>query len=1020
MPLTLWLLVPCLAAPEPAGPVAAWDFTEGAGERLADASGNGNDGTIHGAAWVRAGDGWALRFDGIDDRVDCGTGASLDVRGPLTLETWVYPEAPPTAEPGLVGKFFESYALTYYKTGSAYLYISSGGNNVHGGIRVGEWTHLAGVFDGRTLRFYLNGVEVGSQASKFPEVKPGGRFLMGCVLGDAANVDEALRHTAYFQGLLTGVRVYGRALSQREVIGDYNRRAAGLGREPFDTSRFGRLMLEAYVYPESAVAVAVVNDRWARPLPDGAKLVAVIVRRGETKPLARAELEPPADSASVELTLPLTGLPDGDYLLRAAVEAPGGPPTGAAEVPLRLPAAAPAPPDPVKQVAGPLPTRAKSPNYRLTVSDHGGFTIRIGDRDFPIESTFSQPGGGHPGLTPIPAPGESGWKVAVQRTQDGATIRAESAAWRLDRKLRRTPSRVVVEDTFTNRTDGVVGVIVQHAVDTRGLADAENTVLGNPTVFVARGRSGVGLVALDDVSYLHCVNGVADGRVYLRDEHFGLAAGARYTVRWAAYPTGSDDYYDFINQVRRDEQLNGHVAGGFTFTGSWTPPDEAALRHKGVKYLSFGSLTRLMHNPTISVEGWEFVDYPELCEKLKVWSAACRAKYPGLKVGFHVAHSLYATDKPRELFGDSLVVDANGHLDHYGPNTAAYYNQYFSPELVEAGWRWWLYYPAPDNRFGQFMLDSAEAMLKLGSDVIWADGYISAYVKGGYTYDRFDGHSVIIDPTTHRVTRQVTHPAIIGLPILKEVARKFAAAGGVLITNGQPGPMSFCREAVISSCETGGGDQQPIAALHLGRTVTPLGNPTAIRTPRDLYRDILAKLDLGALYFWYGDRGFVTEPSIVASMYPLTFESIHAGTVGGRERIVTKVPGVHGWPGDRSLHAVVWTDARGKLRPNRFWSTADQSGVRTQLDLGAEQMAVIARLPVSLDCDRPVNVLVRGHDERSIELTVNGHGPARLRLPGTYQATVAGKPAALKADGQQKALPLTLDGELAVALSKQP
>ena len=132
-------------------------------------------------------------------------------------------------------------------------------------------------------------------------------------------------------------------------------------------------------------------------------------------------------------------------------------------------------------------------------------------------------------------------------------------------------------------------------------------------------------------------------------------------------------------------------------------------------------------------------------------------------------------------------------------------------------------------------------------------------------------------------------------------------------------------------------------SLHLGSTVTPLGNPTGIESLQDIYHDALRKLDHGALYFWYGEQGHIDEPTIVSYMYPITFESIHPGIVRGKERIVTKVSGVYGWPGDDSLHVVHFFDARGRKRPHGFVTTVDGDGVRTEILLAEGESAVIEK-----------------------------------------------------------------------------
>jgi hypothetical protein len=389
----------------------------------------------------------------------------------------------------------------------------------------------------------------------------------------------------------------------------------------------------------------------------------------------------------------------------------------------------------------------------------------------------------------------------------------------------------------------------------------------------------------------------------------------------------------------------------------------------------------VLRNPTISVEGWEFMEYPELCDRIRNWITTSKRHHPDLMLTFHVAHSLFATNRPKDFFPDSLAIDSSGNLLHYGPNTMAYYGKYFDKAYVEDNWRWWIFYPTKSNSFGKYMLKAADYMIEnLGAQTIWADGWISGYVRKNYTYDMWDGNSVTIDPDTKKVTRKKANVAYIALPILTQVTRKFQKAGGMVISNGRPGPFSYLKESIITSCETGGGDQQPIAGLFLAPTVTPLGNPHVIKSKRDVYRDILAKLDLGALYFWYGASSRVTEPTIVSNMYPITFDSIHAGTVRGRDRIVTKNSGIYGFHNDRSLHAVYHYDSRGGLLVNNSTTTADASSIRTQLDLKENESAVVKKIPMTLTSTSPINLIMRQYDHQGVNVILTGRGKATLNL----------------------------------------
>jgi len=75
-------------------------------------------------------------------------------------------------------------------------------------LPVGRWVHLAGTFDGQTMRLYMDGVEQGALARPGP-LRPNDKPL--CL----GNYDAG--HAAHFTGLLDEVKLYGRALDAAEV-----------------------------------------------------------------------------------------------------------------------------------------------------------------------------------------------------------------------------------------------------------------------------------------------------------------------------------------------------------------------------------------------------------------------------------------------------------------------------------------------------------------------------------------------------------------------------------------------------------------------------------------------------------------------------------------------------------------------------------------------------------------------------------------------------------------------------------
>lgn len=201
--------------------VAHFPLDEGQGRIAHDVAANANHGEIHGATWIKVGEGYALSFDGEDDYVKCGRPAALDLRDEVTLSAWVMPEETPEGEVGIAGKHFSSYLLTYYRNRKTYWYIGSGANNVSEQLPPGSWSHVAGAFDGATLRLYVNGEPAGQRNSTFREAPAGRGFFIGCAIADPAADDPAHPGSGFFKGLIADVRVYSRALSAGEIRAQY-------------------------------------------------------------------------------------------------------------------------------------------------------------------------------------------------------------------------------------------------------------------------------------------------------------------------------------------------------------------------------------------------------------------------------------------------------------------------------------------------------------------------------------------------------------------------------------------------------------------------------------------------------------------------------------------------------------------------------------------------------------------------------------------------------------------------------
>src|SRR5438309_4753432 len=105
-----WLAGPVTA--QTGGLVAAYSFNEGTGTTVADASGNGNAGTLSGTTWTNGGKyGSALVFNGTSARVTINNSASLQLTAGMTLEAWVNPSTVSSSWRDVIYKGNDNYYL---------------------------------------------------------------------------------------------------------------------------------------------------------------------------------------------------------------------------------------------------------------------------------------------------------------------------------------------------------------------------------------------------------------------------------------------------------------------------------------------------------------------------------------------------------------------------------------------------------------------------------------------------------------------------------------------------------------------------------------------------------------------------------------------------------------------------------------------------------------------------------------------------------------------------------------------
>src|SRR5438876_8972537 len=254
------LMNPSPAGAQTPGLVAAYAFSEGSGTTVADMSGNNNNGTISEATWTTAGRvGNALVFNGASARVTVPDAASLQLTRGMTLEAWVFPTATPTNWQAIVDKNVDGYYLMASSdqgdrpsAGGTWV---GGNQNTYGPsvVEVNTWTHLAATFDGETVRLYVNGAEVASQAQTTPLATTTGTLQIG---GDSYPNE-------FFAGRIDEVRIYNRALSAAEIQADMSTAVGGTPPSPDTAAPSTPAGLSA-----TAASATQINLAWSASTDD--------------------------------------------------------------------------------------------------------------------------------------------------------------------------------------------------------------------------------------------------------------------------------------------------------------------------------------------------------------------------------------------------------------------------------------------------------------------------------------------------------------------------------------------------------------------------------------------------------------------------------------------------------------------------------------------------------------------------------------------------------------------------------
>lgn len=577
----------------------------------------------------------------------------------------------------------------------------------------------------------------------------------------------------------------------------------------------------------------------------------------------------------------------------------------------------------------------------LQVDDTGGIEVITAADRFFIETRFSYqatPAMKFNLLGVNAATGMPGWKPVVTQHSPGEIRLVAKAgdAYTVSRVIRKAAHRFNISDTITSGKREL-GVAMHYDISANqqpthkhrfaGLTDSKGMIYWggvNPTIFApgAHGTS-VGLVAEDTISRAQMQMSASSNVLTMGTDGTGLRAHDSVTRDWAIYPRADSSYYNFINQVRRDWNVNMPIPGpfyfiesnpkgyvsDFRFVGPWFQYAGGALmsREDFVKQVTPGIRAIRAANPHARIFAKLENNLIPFDVSKYEWKHLLPLTYgdrkdPRSKYGQFASPEVTAKIDAITPYKDSIIRDANGNMmfDNY-----YIYGKYEAINLMVQ--------PEYNNYRVKSFFEQIDFLIdKVGFDSIYIDQYYP-YTIGGFSENRWDGRTVTLAPDGTIAHKRYSY-AITGADARARIIRKVRDKGGIVLVNGSPISREVQSTGILSFQEQENSNVNPLLYLDskppevlsgVSAHLAPAPNTLLLRPirysrdvklyPRMVNKGIICALRNGVLFYYYHNGGpnglkdVNVDCDLGSHLFPFTPVELNEGFLIGRERTVTAI-----------------------------------------------------------------------------------------------------------------------------------